>query len=421
MRSLGLLAVICLFFSPGPLWASEAPPKCWLLAQEQRGDFTFKLYLTEANDDILKAEKLHLNYPDGLYEYPLAAEPKTWQRLALTATPRPLHLELWREGLVDIFSQPALIVGYPDLERAVTEQKNYPVKGCDTHSLFLDIVGPKQGVIEGRNLMLTVCPRHEALMSYRVSCSDAKLYAWVAGDPNDEFIRGAGLEDSPSLRHVCDQGLARFSPSEKNASPLPSPVRRLLFDARQDKWRVDKPGEFPRFYFHQITLTLNRLGLSFHTAPPTRVNQKNILESARELKAEIFAQRGKLKPNQPELAFTAYCLMMMGLEREETLAFLSELAEDELARARAEAAALPIAANEKQKAESQPVDVSDESRPEQTAQGEEEVQPGSQPAAEAQPESEPEDPLLSQARHMFQAAAEAIDSFQPLEKNIVYR
>ncbi len=419
MKSLGLLAIICLLLCPGPLGASEDPSKCWLLAQEQRGGFTLKLYLTEANGDILKAEKLHRNYPDGLYEYPLAAEPKTWQRLALTANPRPLHLELWREGLVDIFSQPALIVGYPDLKRAVTEQKNYPVKGCDSHSLFLDIVGPKQGIIEGRNLMLTVCPRHEALMSYRVSCSDAKLYAWVAGDPNDEFIRGAGLEGSPSLRHICDQGLARFNSQGKNASPLPSPVRRLLFDERLDKWRVDKPGEFPRFYFHQITLTLNRLGLSFHTAPPTRVNQKNILKSARELKAEIFAQRGKLKPNQPELAFTAYCLMMMGLEREETLALLSELAEDELARARAEAAASLPAATDKKQAASQPADGSAESQMEQTAQEQAADRPGSQPAAEAQ--IEPEDPLLTQARQMFQAAAEAIEQFQPLEKNIVYR
>ena len=334
MKRLLIFAALLIFIwtATAPLvWANDAasPQNCWLFQEGRWGEFTIKFYLTDQNQDVLAAEKIKRLHPDGLYGQTVDVSQETRRRMAIRTKPYHIHMEVWRQGLVDLFSRSGLILGYPDFGMAVIKQEDYPVRDCVTQSMFIDIQAHGTSGITGRNIMMTVCPKEERLATYWVNCADEKIYTQVAGDPNDEFTRGDGVEGAPPLRHVCDRSLERFEAQTKSRQILSSPVRRLIFDETQKAWRTDKVGEFPRFYFNQITLMLNRFGLSFETAPPVRANRGEIEASGKALIAEIVADKETfIKKTHQELAFITYCLIMMGVPEKEVKKFFTSMATD---------------------------------------------------------------------------------------------
>lgn len=332
MKRLALFtALLALIWSAAPLVqaAETNPQECWLLQEGHWGEFTIKFYLTGHNQDVLSAEKLKRRHPEGLYGRPADISPETRRRMAIRNKPYQIHMEIWRQGLVDLFARPGLIIAYPDFSKAVIQQNDYPTPGCTSQTLYIDVQGPGASGLKGRNVMMTVCPREERLTAYWLDCADEDLYGWVAGDPNDEFARTEGVKGTPPLRHVCDRSLERFGGKAKSRQVITSPIRRLTFDETEKGWRTDHPGEFPRFYFNQITLVLNRFGLSFKTAPPVRANKNEIETSGKALMEEIMAGKDIFieKANR-ELPFVTYCLAMMGVPKKEVKKFFVSLAAD---------------------------------------------------------------------------------------------
>lgn len=333
MKRVLLIVLAVLLWSPLTAQANDvaSTERCWLLQEGRWGEFILKFYVTEANKDVVKAEKLARSLPVGLYDQKVDLSPETRRRMAISTSPYPLHVEIWRQGqgVVELFTRPGLVIGYPDFSKALIPQNDYPQAGCTTQTLYIDLQGPKSPGILGRNMLFTVCPKEERLTAYSLNCNDALLFGWVAGDPADEFMKAEGVAGAPPLRHVCDLEFSRMGGPGKKGQQLSSPLRRLIFDDRDRKWRTDRPGEYPRFYFNQVTLLLNRFGLSFESAPPVRTNKAETQKAGKALMDEILADKNTfITKTSQELLFVTYSLYMMGMPEKQVKEFFLALVDD---------------------------------------------------------------------------------------------
>lgn len=306
------LAMVWLALAPLTAWAGSTNT-CWLAEELKLGGFTVKLFLTESHQESIKGENLETRYPGGQYDKPVEMTEAGWRNLFFEP-PYVGHLEIWRgDKLVYLIHETGSFGNYSGLDRLFTTAKNYPRKGCTTSALYFNTGGLES--MAGLNLMLTRCPQEERLTVYRTKCHFDVLYERITGGvPDEEFARV--MSRKPAGRQVCDSALNGFGP----VGSLPSPVRLVVFDSKENKWRADKQGEFPAFYFRQVPVALSYADLEITTPPPA--SRPEVVPSGQALMAELlthkkdFVRRARL-----DLALVTYSLLMMDLPEEEVKDF----------------------------------------------------------------------------------------------------
>lgn len=302
----------------------KAPARCWLAQEVQRGGFTLKFFLTDRHQEIMEEEDLAGRFPGGQVDRPVELSEFTRRNLILGGA-QSMYLEIWRgDKLVYIMNDSGAFEYFSGFDKALMRQDDYPVRGCVTHALYYNTGGPI--ALSGRNIMLSLCPNGERLTAYQTRCHWDILYERVSGGrPDDEFDRLKKRPDSPALRLLCDPGLDNYG--RLGAGGLPRPVRLLVFDDQAGNWRADRAGEFPKFYYNQIPISLEYSGLELKTAPPASADRAAAEKAARELMAEIKgAKTTFIKKTGADLAFVSYSLLMMGLPAEEVKSFFLEMA-----------------------------------------------------------------------------------------------
>ena len=320
----GFLLGLASLLGPAPVAAQEAPERCWLVREIVQGGFTLKFFLTDRHRETVKTENLAADHPGGWYGTSLELSEATRRNLFLGRA-GGLYMEVWRDGgLVYVLNDSGVFEQFSGFERLLMKQAGYPKKGCTTHALYYNT--GQSAVLRGRNLMLTVCPDEERLTAFATDCPYDILYERVTGGyPDDEFDRLERRADLPAFRQICDPGLKGYG--QKDSGGLPTPVRLLVFDAKENKWRADHPGELPGFYFFQIPITLDYSGIELQSGPPADLSPTEAQKSASGLMSEILANKTAfIKKTKRDLALVAYCLIMMGAPEKEVREFFLTMA-----------------------------------------------------------------------------------------------
>jgi len=305
--------------SAAPAGAREAPQPCWLIQEARLSGFTLKFFLTERHRETLRAEGLTEAQPGGWPGPPLELSETTRRNLVL-GRGAGLYLEVWRgEGLVYVLDDVGVFEQFSGFDRLLMRRGDYPRKGCSTRALYYNT--GSGGALRGRNLMLTVCPEEERLTAFETDCYYDILYERVTGGyPDDEFDRLERRADLPAFRQVCDPRLKNYG--RQGSGGLPSPVRLVVFDPKDNQWRADRPGELAGFYFSQVPIALDYSGLEIQSRPPADRSPAEAEKSARALMAEIKTDKtGFVKKTRRDLALVTYCLIMMGAPEKEVREF----------------------------------------------------------------------------------------------------
>jgi len=320
-----IMAVILILLVSAPaVRAADPPERCWLVQEVVRGGFTLKFFLTDRHQEAVDNEDLGGRHPGGQYDRPVELSDFTRRSLILGGA-YAMYMEIWRgDELVYILNDSGAFEYFSGFDKAVMTQKDFPVKGCTTHALYYNTGGPV--IISGRNIMLTVCPEEERLTTYETRCYWDILYERVSGGyPDDEFDRLKKPAGAPALRLLCDPGLDNYGSTGPGG--LPRPVRLLVFDQKEARWRTDRLGEFPGFYFNQIPISLEYSGLEVKSGAPPGSDQAAWEKAGRQLMEEIHGDKTNfIKKTGPDLAFVSYGLLMMGLPKAEVKAFFLEMA-----------------------------------------------------------------------------------------------
>lgn len=307
-----------------PSLADALPKKCWLAQEVKRGAFTIKVFLTERHEKILEAENLLVRHPHGQPGQPVGLSEGTRRRMFFQG-PYPMYLEIWHANrLLYVLNEVGSFENFAGFEKILMGQMNFPEKDFITYALYFNTKG--SSALTGQNIMLAISPKEERFTAYQTDCHYDILYERVTGGyPDDEFERAKPGPGGAALRRICDPTLDNYGGLGQGG--LPRPVRQIVFDAKAKKWRADRPGEFPDFYWGQVPLTLDYSGLEIASQLPESASRAQVEKSGRELMAEIVAGKTEfIKKTKLDLAFVTYSLIMMGLPEQEVRDFFLTLA-----------------------------------------------------------------------------------------------
>ena len=318
-----------IFFSfllaAAPALAADLPGKCWLAQEVKRGGFTLKVFLTELNDKTVEAENLLARHPNGSPHMQVGLSEGTRRRMFFQG-PYPIYLELWHGNrLLYVLNEVGAFENFSGFEKVMMRQDDFPQKDFLTYALYFNTQG--SAALTGRNIMLSISPKEERFVAYQTNCQYDILYERVTGGPPDDEFERLKRPGGAAIRHVCDPTLDDYG--DLGQAGLPRPVRLIVFDAKEKKWRADRPGEFSDFYWGQVPLTLDYSGLEIETTLPEKAGRAQAEKSGRALMTEILEGKTEfINKTKLDLAFVTYSLIMMGLTENEVKEFFLAMADE---------------------------------------------------------------------------------------------
>lgn len=294
------------------------------------GGFQLKFYLTEeAVRNYRELQPLADKYPDGSPSQPIKpslADDSLEDFASRLCWDQVVYLDLRHgqevlyEGYADIWPN-AIIFG-----SRLDEKKHFPKPGLSTYFLSINHHAPTSAY--DSQIMLTTGDQHDRYVLARRNC----YYDIDLANP-PPFPRQYNSKVFPA----CDDSLDYFA--GMGHWGLPRPDRLLLFDPTINKWRADRPGEYPDYYANQLIRYLNKIT----KRPPkefvdwSSLNKKALKEKARafgrEYMEEVVAHKQAIAADLSSgwhlsMAFMAYGLVMAGSEPAEIKDFFLTITQE---------------------------------------------------------------------------------------------